>query len=432
VNSQLNITGDKLFRRACDLFPINRSITGDGLRETLNYIKNIIPALEIYSIDSGSRVFDWIVPDEWRIRSGWISHKGVKVIDFEDNNLHVMGYSLPIDRNIELSELRKHLYSDPSQPEAIPYVTSYYKRDWGFCLADNVLKNLPDGEYHVYIDSELFSGQLNYGEIFLKGESDEEVFFSTYVCHPSMANNEVSGPVVLSAVAEWLSSIKHRRLSYRFVFVPETIGSIAYLSKNLDMMKERTIAGFNVTCVGDDNCYSYLPSRRHDTLADKVALAVLKGIDGGFKKYSFLDRGSDERQYCYPTIDLPVCSIMRSKYHEYKEYHTSLDDLNFISGNGLFGSYALYMKIIETLENNVVRKASTYCEPNLGSRGLYNKISWFEGTESINEMLTLRNVLAYSDGKNDLIDIANLLAKPLDEINRIYNILEKHCLVERI
>ena len=271
---------DSMYQWACDLFPIHRSITGEGLRETLGYIKNILPELEIMAINSGEKVYDWEVPQEWSIHDAWIEDEfGDRVLEYCDNNLHVVSYSEPIDEIISLDELQKHLYSLESQPDAIPYVTSYYKKVWGFCIEHKKRLNLHDGKYHVYINSKKFDGALNYGELIIKGSSKEEILLSTYVCHPSMANNELSGPVVAIALALWLKKIE-TRYTYRIVFTPETIGSICYINRNIETLKKNVVAGYVLTCLGDNNEYSYMPSRTGATLSDKVAKHVLKYYAG--------------------------------------------------------------------------------------------------------------------------------------------------------
>lgn len=405
--------GNAMHALAAELFPICRSLTGNGVRETLAILQRELPGLTVHEIPSGTRCFDWTVPDEWNIRAGFIGcPDGSRIADFSKCNLHVVGYSVPVDIELPLSELQDHLHSLPDQPDAIPYVTSYYERAWGFCLPHNERLRLSDGTYRAFIDSTLEPGNLVYGELIIPGETDREVFLSTYICHPSMANNELSGPVVTTYLAKWLREID-RRFSYRIVFIPETIGSIAYLSRHLDDMKERTAAGFNITCIGDDRVYSYLPSRDGSTLADRAALHVLGHIEPGFKRYSYLDRGSDERQYCSPGADLPVASVMRSKYHEYPEYHTSLDDLSLVTGTGLYGGYVALRRCIEAVEANHVYRSTVLCEPQLGRRGLYPNLS-IKGPKI--SARTLTNILAYCDGGNDLLTIAELLGVPVWEL----------------
>jgi aminopeptidase-like protein len=423
-------TGKEIHELCEQLWPINRSITGDGVRETLNIIKQYLPNLVINEIPTATKCFDWEVPLEWNIKNAYIiDPNGKKIIDFNNNNLHVVGYSTLINTTIPLSELQEHLYSLPEQPEAIPYVTSYYKERWGFCITENQRKGLIEGEYQVYIDSELKNGSLTYGELLINGESNKEVFLSTYICHPSMANNELSGPSVTTYLARWIQSLEKKKYSYRIVFIPETIGSICYLSKNIKKMKENIIAGYNISCVGDDNSYSYLPSRYGDTVSDKVALHVLKHTHYDFVKYSFLDRGSDERQYCAPGVDLPICSIMRSKYGSYVEYHTSLDDLKFVTPSGLFGGYSSLKRAIECLELNDTLRATILCEPNLGKRGLYPSISMHT---KVSEARVITNFLAYADGSLSNVEIAEKINTPLWELRKIIKRLTKENLLELI
>jgi len=393
-----------------ELFPINRSLTGDGVRETLAILQREIPALNIFEVPSGTKCFDWTIPNEWNCKEAYIiDPDGNKICDFSKNNLHLLGYSTPINKTLTLEELSEFLYDLPDLPDAIPYMTSYYKERWGFCISHNERKKLKQGEYKVYINSSLKKGNLTYGELLIEGDTKEEIFFSTYVCHPSMGNNELSGPAVVTYLAKYINSLKNRKYSYRIIFIPETIGSIMYLSKNFTEMKKNIVAGFNVSCVGDNNMYSFLPSKEGNTLADRVATHVLnyKVID--YKRYTFLDRASDERQYCSPNINLPVCCIMRSKYGEYKEYHTSLDDLDYISPEGLNGTYEVYARVIDVLEKNNIYKLTTFGEPQLGKRGLYPTLSTTGTKEKVKDMM---NFLAYCDGKTDLIDISNKINIP--------------------
>ena len=421
--------GGEIYEFAKTLWPINRSITGDGVRETLQLIKSHLPNLRIFEVDSGTKVFDWTIPKEWKIRSAWIiKPNGEKIADFSRNNLHVVGYSTPIHKKILLSELQDHLYSLPEQPTAIPYVTSYYKERWGFCLSHDQRDCLEDGEYEVFIDSELYDGSLTYGELLIQGKSSKEIFISTYICHPSMANNELSGPTVTTFLAKWISALKNRRYTYRVVFIPETIGSITYLSRNLEHLKKHVIGGFNVSCVGDDRAYSYLPSRRENSLSDKIAQHVLKSIDENYVRYSWTDRGSDERQYCAPFINLPIASIMRTKYGSYDEYHTSLDNLEeVVTPTGLEGGYNALMRAVEAIENNYFPVVKVLGEPQLGKRGLYPTLS---SKNSGAEIRLMMNLISWSDGSKSLLEISELIGVPIWNTYPICKKLAEHDLLE--
>ena len=422
--------GTEMYKWAEDLFPICRSVAGPGNLETLGYIKKIIPNLEIHGFKSGTSVYDWEIPKEWHIHAAWIKDEdGNEIINFEDHNLHVLNYSQSVDDLITYDELDKHLFSIPEKENAIPYVTSYYSKSWGFCIEDSKRKKLDSNKkFHVYIDSKFVDGEMSYGEYYVKGKSNKEIFLSTYICHPSMANNELSGPIVTTALAREISK-RDNFYSYRFVFLPETIGSIAYISSNIRRMKKDIIAGFMVTCVGDNKDLSYLPSRDGNTLSDKAALHVLKNIDANFKKYKWIHRGSDERQYCAPGVDLPIASIIRSKYGEYPEYHTSEDDLNFISRDGLQESADIFLKAIQAIENNSILRSNFICEPMLGKRGMYPSNSTLETQKEVQVMMDL---ISYADGTNDLIDIANLIEQPVWDLYELVNKLLDNKILQEI
>ena len=396
--------GQEMHALMAELFPICRSITGDGVRETLRVIRGRIP-LTIFEVPSGTKVFDWTVPKEWNITDAYVlDESGKKIVDFQKSNLHVVGYSVPVNKTVSLSELQEHLYSLEDQPDAIPYVTSYYEERWGFCTQHRLRQKLSQGRYRAVIESELKDGHLTYGELVIPGVTDEEVFLSTYICHPSMAYNELSGPVVTTMLAKWIA-LKPRRYTYRIIFIPETIGSLTYLSRHLSWMKEKVVAGFNITCVGDDRAYSYVPSRHGGTLADRVALTILHEKHPDFVRYSFLDRGSDERQYCSPGVDLPVVSVMRSKYREYPEYHTSLDDMKLVTPAGLQGGFSVLRDCLDLLERNRVYRATCLGEPQLSRRRLFPSL----GTKGTHRMVAdTLNVLAYADGNHDLVDISTI------------------------
>ena len=327
-----------------------------------------------------------------------------------------------------MAGLQDYLYSLPNQPNAIPYITSYYKERWGFCISHEERLQLEDGIYEIHIDSELFDGSLTYGELLIRGESSTEVFISTYICHPSMANNELSGPCVTTFLAKKLKNLGRTKYSYRIIFIPETIGSITYLSKNIDHLKKSVIAGFNVSCVGDDRDYSYLPSRNGNTLSDLVAKHVLKYTCSTFKSYTWGDRGSDERQYCAPGVDLPIASIMRTKYGEYPEYHTSLDNLiSVVTPEGLDGGYNALWKSIEAIERHCYPLMTVLCEPQLGKRGLYPTLST---KASGAEVRLIMDLITWSDGTRSLIEIAELCGSPVWELYPIVEKLSRYNLMD--
>ena len=429
------LQGQRMYSLCKDIFPICRSITGEGVRETLSVLQNSIClskdiAFRIKAIPSGTNVFDWTVPKEWKIKEAYIEDSsGNHIIDFKNNNLHVLGYSIPVDEWVDLEELKKHIYTQPDQPDVIPYVTSYYRERYGFCMSEKKKESLKPGRYHMVIDSSLFDGNMNYAEVVIPGSTDKEVFFSTYICHPSMANNECSGPVLAAELINYLCKKESRKYTYRFVFIPETIGSISYLSidDNLKHLQQKMIAGFNLSCVGDNNDYSIVESIYGNTLSDRVLKNILKfHTNGEYSDYSFLCRGSDERQYNAPGINLPVVCFCRSKFGEYPEYHTSADDMSFVSPEGFQGSYDVMVKAIEALEYNSFYRVSVLGEPQLGKRGLYPTLSQ---KGNYDEVLPMKNLIAYSDGNNDLIEISNIIDVPIDRLIPIIDKLKNNKLL---
>jgi len=337
-------------------------------------------------------------------------------------------YSSPVDMVIEHDDLLQHLFSRPDMPDAIPYVTSYYNDNWGFCLTENQRSKLTDEKYKVVIKSRLFKGSMTYGEILIPGESSEEILIHSYSCHPSMGNNETSGMSVLTYLARSILDMPVRRYSYRIVIVPETIGAVAYVSKNLEALKQNVKAGYILTCVGDDRTYSFMPSRKDGTLSERAARHALERVlKVDYKAYSFLERGSDERQYCAPGVDLPIVSIMRSKYATYPEYHTSKDDMDLISSDGLYGGYLATKTAIDILEANETFEAVVLCEPWLGKRGLRPPLT--NGRDLVPWSKLISNILAYSDGEHDLLSIAELLECSIFDVKKVADMLLEHDLL---
>jgi aminopeptidase-like protein len=419
------ITGDQMIHWMKEMWDFPRSITGNGTKKTLEYLKQINPKLSFHQFKTGTKVFDWNIPQEWNIFDSYIEHEsGKRFAEFSKNNLHVLGYSIPCNMELTLSELLPNVYTQKDQPDVIPYVTSYYEDRWGFCMSENEKNSLPEGKYRVVIDSIKDSGNLELADIVIKGKSKQEVFFSTYICHPSMANNELSGPVLSSALIKYITSnYKNSEYTYRFVFAPETIGSIAYLSKNINLLKENVICGFNLSCVGDNRSYSHIESKRTNTLADSALISALIDLDN-VKSYSFLDRGSDERQYCAPDVNLPFCGFCRSKYEKFPEYHTSADNFDVVTKEGLEGSFAVMKSIIDAFEMNLYPKTVVTCEPQLGRRGLRSTISQKGEKNNIRS-----DLIAYSDGENNLFDISIKIKRNLSEVISEAIILKQNNLI---
>lgn len=425
----INHYGKMMINLAKELYPINRSITGEGVRETLKIINKLV-YLPTKTFKSGTKVFDWIIPKEWKIKDGFILdlNSKKKYANFKENNLHIVGYSSPINKIVGHKELKKHIHTDKKNKDAIPYVTSYYKKTWGFCLSQKQLKSIKNKKYKVIIDSSFKKGVMDYGELILKGKSKKEILFSCYICHPSMVNNELSGPVINTALIDYACNLKNRNFTYRFIFVSETIGSIAYIKKNLTKLKKNLLAGFVINCAGDNRNYSFVHTPERNTLADEIMNSSFIGIKKK-TKYEFKDRSSDERQYCSPGVELPVCSFSRSKAGSktFPEYHTSLDNFSLVNQKGLEGSFEIFKKIIDVFELKPFPKAKTMCEPFLTKRNLYPTLS--KKSNINNELKNLLDILAYSNGKRSIFSISNILNLELEKCIEILKKLKKHNLI---
>ena len=400
----MSATGEEMVRFIAEAYPICRSITGDGVRRTLALIRERIP-LDFHEVPSGTPVFDWTVPQEWNIRDAWIKDPaGRKVVDFLSCNLHVLNYSVPVQARMPLEKLKEHLFTLPDKPDLIPYRTSYYKETWGFCLSHHQLQALPAGEYEVFIDSTLEDGSLTYGELFLEGESEREVLFSTHICHPSLCNDNLSGIAVMAWLARTLQARPRRRYSYRFLFIPGTIGSITWLARN-EERAGRIAHGLVAANLGDAGWFHYKRSRRGDAVIDRAVLEVLRASGEEFRVEDFTPFGYDERQYNSPGFNLAVGSLTRTPYGRYPEYHTSADNLDFVKPEALEGSLRIYLAVVDVLEGNRrYLNLNPKCEPQLGRRGLYRSIGGDEAGRA--RELALLWVLNLSDGEHDLLAIA--------------------------
>jgi aminopeptidase-like protein len=420
-------TGARLHAFAERAFPICRSITGDGFRRTLEIIRERVP-LEVHEVPSGTPVLDWTVPAEWNIREAWIADpSGRRVVDFADSNLHVVGYSEPVRARMTLADLRPRLHSLPDRPSLIPYRTSYYERTWGFCLAHDVLASLAEGEYEVCIDSTLAPGSLTYGELLIPGQQRDEVLISCHSCHPSLANDNLSGMSIASLLAELLAG-RRLRYSYRFIFIPGTIGSIVWLARN-EAAAQRIGHGLVLTCLGDPGPTTYKRSRRGRAEIDRAVELVLRSSGAPHAVQDFFPYGYDERQYCSPGFNLAVGCLMRTPHGRFPEYHTSADDLSFIRPAALADSFATVVGTLRVLEENrTFRNLQPKGEPQLGRRGLYRAIGGLPG-RSGREMAMLW-VLNLSDGEHTLVDIAERSGLPFGIVSETAALLESHSLLE--
>ena len=443
---------NELFSLMQELFPICRSITGNGVRKTLKILKKEID-LKIVNVPSGTKVFDWKIPYEWNIKDAYVKNsKGERVIDFKKSNLHILNYSTPIKKTISNKNLKKHLHTLPEKPNSIPYVTSYYKKNWGFCVAHDTLKSFDEDRYFVHIDSTLKPGSLTYGEFFIKGQTKNEILISTYICHPSLCNDNLSGIVVTTILAKLLSKTD-TYFSYRFLFIPETIGAITWLSKNQKNLSQIK-SGLVVTCVGGNGGFTYKKTRDNDSEIDKISIDVLKHTRKGFETRDFFPYGSDERQYSSPGIDLPIGVLMRTPYYEFKEYHTADDNLNSIKKFALNDSLIMLLKIIlqiekkkpsfnrnqknETskLKSEIYQNLNPYCEPQLGRRKLYRNISKSRLVDKKNSEnmveLSICWVLNFSDGLHSLKEISQKSNLPLKLLRKTAKLLIEKKLLKKI
>ena len=410
-----------------ELYPICRSITGNGLRKTLNIIKDQIP-IEIHEVPTGTQVFDWTIPKEWNIHDAYIKDStGERVIDFKKSNLHVVSYSKPVKAKMSLKELQKNLFTLPNYPDWIPYRTSYYKEDWGFCLTHKQFLNLQDDEYEVCIDASLEEGYLTYGEYLLEGDTTDEVLISCHVCHPSLCNDNLSGIALVTFLAKHLRQLS-RRYSYRFLFMPGTIGSITWLCLN-ESQVSRIKHGLVVSCVGDRGPFTYKKSRRGDAEIDQAVMHVLKHTAKAYEIIDFFPYGYDERQFCSPAFNLPVGCLMRTPHGRFPEYHTSADNLDFVRPECLVDSFVKYVSTVDVLEQNkTYLNQNPKCEPQLGKRGLYRAIGG-QPDERMTE-LALLWVLNLSDGTHTLLDIAERANLEFGVISQAAEALLAHGLLQ--
>ncbi|TPJ76696.1 DUF4910 domain-containing protein [Mesorhizobium sp. B2-6-2] len=426
VNTSARL-GEKIYELARELFPIARSITGPGVRETLRVLSRHLP-IEVHEVATGTPVFDWVVPKEWIIREAYIDdEKGNRIVDFRHSNLHVLNYSVPVDKVVSLAELKEHVFTIPEQPDLIPYRTSYYAERWGFCMSHNLLTSLPEGRYRVHIDSELRQGALTYGEYVHGGTSDREFLLTTHICHPSMANDNCSGLALLTVLAGKLRA-RQTRYSYRFLFIPGTIGSLAWLAANEDRIP-RIDHGLVVSCVGDGQGPTYKRSRRGDAFIDRAMEHVLSHLPGqSAKVIDFSPYGYDERQFCSPGFNMPVGLFQRGAHGTFPQYHTSADDLDFIRPEHLAHSYDMLAGVIDVVEEDwVPLNLSPKGEPQLGRRGLYAALGGLHA--SSHGAMPMLWVLNQADGSNSLLAMAERSGLPFAEIAAAARLLREHGLL---
>jgi aminopeptidase-like protein len=422
-------TGKEMYDLMTQLYPICRSITGKGVRQTLDILGKYIP-LEIHQVPSGTPVFDWIVPKEWNIEDAYVKNsRGDNVIDFKENNLHILNYSIPVKKKVSLQELKDHLFTLPDYPDWIPYRTSYYKENWGFCISHNQFLKLNDAEYEVFIGTSLENGHLTYGEYFIQGEETEEILVSCHICHPSLCNDNLSGIAIATLLAQHLTQ-KPLRYSYRFLFIPGTIGSVTWLCLNENKVA-KIKHGLVAACLGDPGKFTYKRSRLGDAEIDRAVLCALRDSGNDFEMLDFVPYGYDERQYCSPGFNLPVGCLMRTPHGRYPEYHTSADNLDFVRPEYLADSFSLFLSILNVLENNRrYLNQNPQCEPQLGRRGLYQTIGG-ENDKKFRE-LALLWVLNLSDGSNTLLDISERSGIQFSRLREVTDILLSHSLLKEV
>jgi aminopeptidase-like protein len=413
--------GEELYKLVAELYPICRSITGDGVRRTLEIINREI-GLEVHEVPTGTQVLDWTVPREWNVRDAWVANPaGERVIDFQASNLHLLGYSVPVRATMPLAELREHLYTLPDHPDWVPWRTSYYAERWGFCASQRLVDSLPEGDYEVCVDTTLADGHLTYGEHLVEGETADEVLVSCHVCHPSLANDNLSGIAVASRLARLLAETRPR-YSYRFLFAPGTIGSITWLARNEDRLG-RIRHGLVLACVGDPGGFTYKRSRRGDAEIDQAVAHVL-GRRPGHRVVDFTPYGYDERQFCSPGFDLPVGCLSRTPYAQYSEYHTSADDLGLVGPEQLEGSLEVCWEVVQVLERNRrYHNLSPRGEPQLGRRGLYGAIGGRSDAEE--RQMAMLWVLNLSDGRHSLLDVAERSGVAVSLLAEVASTLEE-------
>jgi aminopeptidase-like protein len=422
--------GEELYKLVAELYPICRSITGDGVRRTLEIVERELGGLEVSEVPTGTQVLDWTVPREWNVRDAWVADAaGRRVIDFQASNLHLVSYSVPVRATIGLAELREHLFTLPDQPDWVPYRTSYYAERWGFCASQRLVDSLPEGDYEVCVDTTLADGHLTYGEHLVEGQTQDEVLISCHVCHPSLANDNLSGIAVASRLARLLGQGGRPRYSYRFLFIPGTIGSITWLARNQDSLG-RVRHGLVLSGVGDPGGFTYKRSRRGDTEIDRAVAHVLGRSGRDHQLVDFSPYGYDERQYCSPGFNLPVGRLGRTPFATYPQYHTSADDLDFVGPAQLQESLEVLQEVVEVLEGNR-RYLNLFPkgEPQLGRRGLYGSIGGRSDAEQ--RQMAMLWVLNLSDGDHSLLDVAERAGLPFAQVADVAAVLEEAGLLSR-